>query len=305
VSLQNVLNLAPRWQGHLNVQGSADIGENNSILDNLYNARFSIGRGVVNESGDVEYLTNRLTGMVALGINKTAGFDVQLAPRLGAAVTVAKNTIVKASWGQAYRVPDLFALKNPSVGNPNLVPEKVNGMDAGVQHRFGNVTLSETYFYNLFSNLIDFSSTEFRLVNRTRVRTQGVESEASVALARGVQVKAWGSYLNWKIESSAEPLRDEPHGQAGVSVEAALPKHLRASSTTLWVGRRYDFQLPAPAVSTVGGYSTSNLIVGYDGLRRVGVFARVDNIFDRRFHEYLGFPNPGISCRLGVTYRVF
>jgi hypothetical protein len=33
------------------------------------------------------------------------------------------------------------------------------------------------------------------------------------------------------------------------------------------------------------------------------LFARVDNILNRRFHEYLGFPNPGIACRVGVTYH--
>jgi vitamin B12 transporter len=305
LSLQNVFNLAPKWQGHFNVQGSDEIGDNNSIIDNSYSSRFRANRGAVNGSGDLVYITNRMTGMAALGINKTAGFKAQVAPRVGAALTVAKNTIVKASWGQAYRVPDLYALENPSVGNPNLLPEKVTGMDGGVQRRFGNnFTLSGTYYYNVFSNLIDFSSAAFRLVNRTRVRNEGVEAEASLSLAHGIQVKAWGSSLNWKIESSSEPLRDEPDWQAGFSLDAKLPKQIRASSTTLWMARRYDFQLPAPTIDSVGGYSATDLILGYDGFRRIGVFARVDNLFNRRFHEYLGFPNPGISCLVGVTYHL-
>jgi vitamin B12 transporter len=306
LAIQNIFNLAPKWQAHFNVQGSDEIGVNNTLLANLYASNFSTNRGIVSGSGDLVYFTNRMTGMAALGINKTAGFSTQVAPRVGVALTVARNTIVKASWGQAYRVPDLYALENPSVGNPDLVPEKVTGLDAGVQHRFGsNLTLSGTYYYNLFSNLIDFSSTAFRLVNLTRVRTEGVETEASLSVTNKIQMRAWGSSLNWNIESSSqEPLRDEPDWQAGVSVDAKLPKKIRASATTLWVGRRYDFQLPAPTIGSVGGYSATNLILGYDGFRHVTMFARIDNVFNTRFHEYLGFPNPGIACRVGVTYRL-
>jgi outer membrane receptor protein involved in Fe transport len=305
LTLQNVFNFAPKWQGHFNTQGADEIGGNNTLIDNLYSSRFSTNRGVVNGSGDLVYFTPRMTAMIALGINKTSGFHAQIAPRVGVALPVAKNTIVKASWGQAYKVPSLYALENPSVGNPSLLPEKVTGLDAGVQHRFGErLTLSGTYYYNLFSNLIDFSATEFRLVNRTRVRTQGVETDASLSVGHGIQVRAWGSSLYWKIESSNEPLRDQPDWQAGFSIDAKLPKQVRASSTTVWVGRRYDFQLPAPTIDSVGGYSTTNLVLGYDGLRHMGLFARVDDLFDRRFHEYLGFPNPGISCQIGVTYRL-
>ena len=251
------------------------------------------------------FTASTIIAMIALGINKTSGFHAQIAPRVGAALPLAKHTILKASWGQAYKVPSLYALENPNVGNPSLLPEKVTGLDAGVQHRFDErLTLSGTYYYNLFSNLIDFSATEFRLVNRTRVRTQGVETDASLSVGHGIQVRAWGSTLNWKIESSSEPLRDQPDWQAGFSIDTKLPKLIRASSTTVWVGRRYDFQVPAPAIDSVGGYSTTNLVLGYDGFRRLGLFARVDNLFDRRFHEYLGFPNPGISCQVGVTYRI-
>jgi outer membrane cobalamin receptor len=306
LAIQSVFNLAPKWQAHFIVQGSDEVGMNNTLLANLYNSNFSTNRGIVNVSGDFVYSTSRVTGMAALGIDKTAGFSTQVAPRVGIAMTVARNTIMKASWGQAYRVPDLYALETPSIGNPNLVSEKVTGLDAGVQHRFGsNFTLSGTYYYNLFSNLIDFSSTAFRLVNLSRVRTEGVETEASLAVTRKIQIMAWGSSLNWNIESSTgEPLRDEPDWQAGARVDAKLAKKIRVSATTLWVGRRYDFQLPAPTIDSVGGYSATNLILGYDGFRHATMFARIDNVFNARFHEYLGFPNPGIACRVGVTYRL-
>ena len=304
VTLQNIFNLKPKLQCHFNVQGADEIGNNNTIIQGIYPSIFSENRGIFNASGDLVYSTPRMTGMVALGINKTSGFNVQVAPRVGAAVPAGKGTIIKASWGQAYNVPSLYALGNPNVGNPNLLPEKVNGMDAGVEHRFGErFTLSGTYYYNLFSNLIDFSAIAFRLVNRSHVRTEGAETAASFAVTRGIQLRAWGSFLDWEIEPSGEPLRDQPDWQAGFSLDAKFPKQIRASSTTLWIGRRYDFQVPAPDITMVGGYSTTNLVVGYYGFRHTSLFARIDNLFNARFHEYLGFPNPGISVQIGVTYQ--
>ena len=190
-----MFDFAPKWQGHLNLQGADGIGANNAIVDNLYSSRFSSNRGVFNGSGDLLYFSKRMTGMAALGINKTSGFHAQAAPRVGVALPVANSTIIKASWGQAYKVPSLYALENPNVGNPSLLPEKVTGIDVGVQHRFGSrLVLSGTYYSNLFSNLIDFSATAFRLVNRTRVRTEGLETEASLSVARGIEARAWGSY---------------------------------------------------------------------------------------------------------------
>jgi outer membrane cobalamin receptor len=246
-----------------------------------------------------------MTGMAAVGINKTSGFNVQLAPRVGAAVPAGKSTTIKGSFGQAFKVPSLYALGNPNVGNPNLQPEKVNGLDAGVQHHFGErATVSATYYYNSFSNLIDFSATVFRLVNRTQVRTQGVEGLASFTVTRAVQLGLWGASLNWKVASSSEPLRNQPAWQSGLSIDAKFRKDVRASATTTWVGRRYDFQVPAPTVATVGGYSTTNVLLGYDGPGHTSIYARIDNVFNVKFHEYLGFPNPGISARLGVTYRM-
>lgn len=304
MTLQNVFNFKPKLQGRFNVQGADELGYNNTLIQAVYPSRFSENRGIFNVNGDLVYSTPKMTGMVALGINKTAGFNVQLAPRVGAAVPAGKNTMIKASWGQAFQVPSLYALGNPNVGNPNLQPEKLTGMDAGVQHRFGErFTVSGTYYYNLFSNLIDFSSVAFRLVNRSHVRTEGAETAVSLA-ARWIQVRAWGSFLDWQIEPAGEPLRDQPDWQAGFSLDAKFPKQIRASSTTLWVGRRYDFQVPAPTIPSVGGYSTTNLVAGYYGFRHTSLYARIDNLFNARFHEYLGFPNPGIAAQVGIQYRL-
>lgn len=230
---------------------------------------------------------------------------MQAAPRVGASWALAKRTIVKASWGQAFKVPSFYSVSDPVVGNPGLLPEKVMGVDAGVQRSFGEkLTLSAMYYYNHFTDLIDFSAELFKLVNRSSVRTQGVETSAAYAFARHLQVSAWGTFLYWNMESSGEPLRDEPDWQAGLDVSLKFPKHVLVSGTTYWIGRRYDFQVPVAWIPSVGGYSTTNLVVAYDGLRRTSLFVRINNAFNSHYHEYIGFPNPGIAVQAGMSYRL-
>ena len=100
--------------------------------------------------------------MAADGINKTSGFNVQLAPRVGAALPTGKHTTIKASFGfqGCQSSLPLYALGNPNARQTRIFSQKkVTGMDAGVEHHFGEkVVVSGTYYYNLFSNLIDFSA---------------------------------------------------------------------------------------------------------------------------------------------------
>jgi outer membrane cobalamin receptor len=305
LTIQNTLIFSTKLQGHLNFQGADELGQNDTLLAGYYTTQFDDNRGIFNFNGDAVYSSGKFTAIAAVGINKTSGFNVQLAPRVGASLNVAKNTIVKASWGQAYKVPSFYSISDPVVGNPSLLPEKVTGLDAGVQRRFREkLTLSATYYYNHFSDLIDFSAQQFKLVNRTSVRTQGLETSASYVVARYLQVNAWGTFLDWNVESSSEPLRNQPDWQAGLSLDVKFPKHVIASSSTYWTGRRYDFQVPVPYITSAGGYSATNIVVGYDGLRHTSLFVRINNAFNARYHEYIGFPNPGIAVQAGVSYRV-
>jgi len=305
MTVQNTLSFTPKLLAHLNFQGADELGRNDSILGGYYPDHFYDNRGIFNFTGDGVYSDRRITVMGALGVNKTSGFNVQLAPRIGGSVGVAKNTIVKASWGQAYNVPSFYSISDPVVGNPNLVPEKLMGLDAGVQRSFREkLTLSATYYYNHFSDLIDFSAAQFKLVNRASVRTQGMETSASYVLAQYLQVSAWGSFLDWNIGMSSEPLRDVPDWQAGLNLDARFPKHVIASCSTNWTGHRYDYQIPVPEITSTGGYSTTNIVVTYDGLRRASLFVRANNVFNAHYHEYIGFPNPGIAVQAGVNYRL-
>ena len=79
---------------------------------------------------------------------------------------------------------------------------------------------------------------------------------------------------------------------------------LQTRADTLWVGPRYDFQVPVSRPNlTVGGYSVTNVAASYELSDRVTGFVRIDNLLNRRYHEFVGFPSPGIYARMGFQYR--
>ena len=61
----------------------------------------------------------------------------------------------------------------------------------------------------------------------------------------------------------------------------------------------------APNQPTVGGYSNTNGVVAYQCNEQISFYFRADNLLNRHYHEYIGFPSPGISARVGISYRPF
>jgi outer membrane cobalamin receptor len=67
---------------------------------------------------------------------------------------------------------------------------------------------------------------------------------------------------------------------------------------------RADFQVPVLDQTTVGGYSTTSLSSSYDLGHSVTAFVRLDNLLDDKFQEFIGFPSPGITVRVGLGFKM-
>jgi vitamin B12 transporter len=55
-----------------------------------------------------------------------------------------------------------------------------------------------------------------------------------------------------------------------------------------------------PEPLTAGGYATTNLAASYELSRHLTLFGRINNLFDRRYEEPLGFDRPGFGVFAGV-----
>ena len=232
--------------------------------------------------------------------------SAQLNPRAGVVVRPGGGkTRLRASAGRASKLPSFFALASPRAlgGNPDLRAESAWGGEAGIEHdlRAARLSLGAAYFLQRYQDLVDFDFEQFLHVNRSRVRTQGVELSARWRPHPALGLDAEATYLDAQ-DLDGGVLLHEPRWTGGVRLTWQPDERLSLRVQARAVSGSYDQQIPVPDRDTVDGYS----LVGLAGSWRVHdgwtLRARLDNLADRSYETLIGFPGPGRSFWLGVGW---
>jgi vitamin B12 transporter len=98
-----------------------------------------------------------------------------------------------------------------------------------------------------------------------------------------------------------EELLRRPKVKASYATTWQASDALALSATVLYVGPWIDINR-AGTVSrlTAGGYATTNVAANYVLTRNLTLFGRIDNLFDRRYEDPVGFDRPGFGVFAGV-----
>jgi vitamin B12 transporter len=221
------------------------------------------------------------------------------------------GTRLKASVGSGFKAPtlsDLFQSFPPFFfANPNLRPETSVGYDLGFEQALFGETLQfgATYFRNNIKNLIDSNADFTSLTNIGRARTDGLESfiayqpiSAYSARLNYTYTEAFDDILNTALLRRPKhkvSLRNSWHATSQLSLDATI------LYTGTWVDGNRDFTnlepLNAPAFTTV------NIAGNYDVNQYLAVYARINNLFDRRYQDPIGFLQPSIGAFAGVKVK--
>jgi outer membrane cobalamin receptor len=298
--------LRPNLSLAVSLGGHWENGSTVGFLNGNIPQSFVISRTTLLGGSELQYSTNSFTATAGFSFDSSSGYGEVTSPRLGLSWRpFERGPRLKSSWAKGFKLPSFYSLGNPSVGNALLRPERARSFDAGVEQTVFRtpVTVSAMYFRNDYTDLINFDSSIFRLENIGKTLTQGAEFGADYAVSSQVRFGLDFSYVAWNLFGSSQPLRNIPHGNGGVHLDWKFSKQFRARAETQWMGRRYDYQIPAPAETSVGGYSATNISASYDVNRRFSVYLRGDNLLNSHYHEFIGFPNPGAAIRFGLLFH--
>lgn len=213
-----------------------------------------------------------------------------------------RSTTLRANWSEGFKPPSFFALGNALVGNPDLRPEESRTVEAGIDQRLGmNALLQATAFRNRFTDLIDFDAASFRLVNRHRVTTRGVEL--------GLQ---WSPHPDWTFDATYTrtdfrtdadtPLRNRPKHRGSLSATFRLADTQTLHARLIHVGRTRDFSVPT-GETRLDPWQRLDLAYRYRVGANLTLEAAIDNALDKRHESFAGFRDPGRRLRfaLGVA----
>jgi len=206
------------------------------------------------------------------------------------------GTRFHSSIGTGFRAPSLYELYSPSWGNTALKPEESTGFDFGVEQLFweDRVTLDVTYFQNTAKNLTQWSMAGYQ--NTARAKTKGVETGLSVEVLDNLDVDATYTYTLAEDESTGGPLARRPKHEGTLTLAYEPVDDLITDLSVRGKGRTYD----SATSRYMGGFAVYDFKTSYKIKEVATVYGRLENIFDKAYHEASSYGTGGRAAYVGV-----
>lgn len=230
-------------------------------------------------------------------------------------------TRFRASAGTGIRPPDVFEIA--FTDNANLRPERSRSVEAGVEQHLiaGRLVIDGAFFSNHYDDLIVTvgralgNASRYRTDNIANARARGVELSALARLPLGLHAAATYTRLSTTMLSVdglggtapnpfavGDPLIRRPRHQGSVDLRYTGAR-VAAFATVSTRSRVLDIE---PNYGSFGGvfFTPGYAVVDIGGSapvrRGLEIFARVDNVANRRYEETLGFPALGRTGIVGI-----
>ncbi|HEX7314547.1 MAG TPA: TonB-dependent receptor [Pyrinomonadaceae bacterium] len=242
------------------------------------------------------------------------------------------NTKLRGHVGNGYRKPSLYErfgtfyssfFGYSALGDPRLAPERSVAFDAGVDQKFASdrARVSATYFYTRLQEVVGFGDTPNDpfgrfggYVNTGGGLARGLELSGEFAPTRSFDLFASYTHTNSDLRRPSV---------AGVLRAFAIPEHQFTLVANARLGQRvavnFDLVASGDYLAPVFDNRTfTNRAYRFNGLRkgdltasytfplsdarRLRLFGKVENVFDRDYYEN-GFRTPGVHGRAGAAFH--
>jgi vitamin B12 transporter len=248
----------------------------------------------------------------------TGGFRIEDDSVFGQATTAQGSVLfsiketgtrLRGSAGSGFRAPTFNDLFFPEFGNPDLLPERSQTWDVGVDQNLwqNRVRLKVSYFATHFSDAIvccvPLPTAPFGgPVNAGKARSKGVEANGEVDILPRLTASFSYTHTDTDNLSTNRPLARIPRnaGSAGLTWEPF--SGLSLFTQVYVISRQFDsygdiYNSGHTRVDAGGTYRILNQL-GW--LQRLELVARAQNILNEKYAEVHGFPALGANFLIGL-----
>lgn len=205
-------------------------------------------------------------------------------------------------YGEGFKLPSFFALGHPLVGNSALEPEFSKNASFGIEQMLleDQLKLVATYFYNRFTNLVDFDPVLFTNVNRSKVVARGQEFKLTYSPTQPIQTSVYVTYTDYSADAGVT-LRRRPDWTGGVSMLWQPDQPYFVSLQANYVDGFIDSSVRT-GFTEMDSYTKIDSTVGWQFSEDIGLKFIVNNLLNSGYEETVGFSNPGREFRLQLNF---
>lgn len=259
-------------------------------------------------------------------LDDNSAFGTLATWRLGASLRPRHGLRVRGHVGRAFKAPtfpELFARSPFEVGDPGLTPERAMSWEVGVDQSLaeGRVQLTAAWFDQRFRDLIQYASAapgEPTYGNVAAATARGIELGVVVVPSARLRLSATATALRTRVTDdggNASPaFREGERLVRRPAVSASVAGRWQATARTVLridvhhLGPRADVdyrsfpseRVELPRRTTTDLAATSLLPVSGP---EVAVTGRIENLFDARWEQAVGFPGRGRLAFIGLRVR--
>lgn len=293
-SWQNQLDLASANQVSFGLDYYREDGESAESWDQ---GRHNIGLFAV-----LERRIDRLHLQAGGRLDDNSRFGHELTGQLAAGYTLSDAWQVTASYGTAFRGPNLSEQYSPGfgglfAGNPDLDPESSASGELGLRWRHdtrGRLTAS--LYRTDVDDLIAFNGEFFQAINIDRARLEGIELEYSLDRSAWSLV-ANATWQDTEDRATGANLLRRPAEKGSLRLDRRVLENAWLGLEWFYSGERSDF-----GGLTLGSYNLLNLRAGWAFRPAWRLELRGENLADERYEPAYGFDGAGRSWFLSLAW---
>jgi vitamin B12 transporter len=252
-----------------------------------------------------------LNGELGLRLNNHSEYGSNWTYNVAPVYNVNSQVKLLASVSSGFKAPTLNELFGPFGANTDLKPQQSLTLDAGIEYRSldGSLSASVIYFQRTIDDLISYDGT-LGYINVNEQNDSGVELSASYRFYQ-TTLGFFYNYLDGAITEGGEEtdnLIRRPDHNFGANITQQLSPKLFFNVSGQFVGARADLFFNNATFVTeeveLDSYVLLNANAQYKLLQdQLTVFVSLDNLLDADYTEVYGFNTPGFQFKGGVKFN--
>lgn len=304
-SIINSLEIGDNATASLGLKVENESGDIDSLIDFgvLIPADFSETRDIISGFGELAFPLGPLYLIAGLRYDD-AGEVSSTTGRIIANLDVGETRIWLTAQ-EGFKLPSLFALGHPLVGNENLKPEHSLNTEVRVERQVFNDSslVAASLYHTKYKDLIDFDPDLFTNVNLNDVDVLGVSVSAQLELSGNLSVSGSVTMMDIDSHDSSVKLRRRPELQSHLGVIYKINDRLEATLNHTYNGQFYDSSIPTSVVE-MSSFHRFDFSIRWQALEKLELSLMGDNLFDSGFEESVGFSNPGRQFRVSMNINL-